>query len=99
MSLTEAVTGRSHGDEPAANYTLPLIEVRLCQFRMSFYSLDLLVLFFQGLELTFPIEDSLLTCYKGRQSCVDNDLPSEVRVSHDYRWFERMIMNSTLNPG
>lgn len=59
VSLTEAVTGRSHGDEPAANYTLPLIE---------------------GLELTFPIEDSLLTCYKGRQSCVDNDLPSEVET-------------------
>ena len=96
MSLTEAVTGRSHGDEPAANYTLPLIEVGLCEFVSS---LDV-VLFFQGLELTFPIEDSLLTCYKGRQSCVDNDLPSEVRVSHDYRWFEMMmIMNSTLNPG
>ena len=41
VSLTEAVTGRSHGDEPAANYTLPLIEVGLCQFRMLFIHLIL----------------------------------------------------------
>ena len=67
--------------------------------RYVFYSLDLF-LFLQGLELTFPIEDSLLTCYKGRQSCVDNDLPSEVSTSYDYRWFEIMMIKiSTLNPG
>ena len=29
VSLTEAVTGRSHSNEPAVNYTLPLIEVGL----------------------------------------------------------------------
>ena len=48
VSLTEAVTGRSHGNEAAVNYTLPLIEVGLCQFRML--SIHLIFLFLQCLD-------------------------------------------------
>ena len=32
----------------------------------------------QDLKLTFPVDNSLLTCYKDRESCVRNDLPTEV---------------------
>ena len=35
----------------------------------------------QGLQLTFPIDNSFSGCYKGRQSCLDRDLPSEVDIS------------------
>ena len=37
---------------------------------------------FQGLDMTFPIDNSFSGCYKDRQSCVDNDFPSE--VNSDY---------------
>ena len=32
----------------------------------------------QGLNLTFPVTDSLQGCYEGRPSCVNNDLPGEL---------------------
>ena len=32
--------------------------------------------------MTFPIEESLLTCYRGRESCLNNDLPKEVSNKH-----------------
>ena len=35
----------------------------------------------QGLQLTFPIDNSFSGCYKDRQSCLDRDLPSEVDIS------------------
>ena len=33
---------------------------------------------FQNFEMTFPIDDSVMTCYKERTSCVENDFPKEV---------------------
>jgi len=36
--------------------------------------------FMKDLELTFPVEESLMTCYRGRVSCLDNDLPKEVET-------------------
>jgi len=32
---------------------------------------------FENFEMTFPIDDSVLTCYKERTSCVENDFPKE----------------------
>ena len=34
---------------------------------------------FQNFELTFPIENTILTCYKERTSCVENDFQTEVK--------------------
>jgi len=34
--------------------------------------------YLEDLKLTFPVDNSLLTCYKDRESCVRNDLPTEL---------------------
>lgn len=34
--------------------------------------------YLEELHLTFPVDNSLLTCYKDRDSCVRNDLPTEL---------------------
>jgi len=34
--------------------------------------------YLEDLQLTFPVDNSLLTCYKERNSCVNNDLPTEL---------------------
>jgi len=34
--------------------------------------------YLEDLKLTFPVDNSLLTCYKDRESCVSNDLPTEL---------------------
>ena len=48
-------------------------------FKNVFFKLYIILLFPpQDLKLTFPVDNSLLTCYKDRESCVSNDLPTEV---------------------
>lgn len=32
----------------------------------------------QGLDLTFPVDNSLQDCYRERQSCVEGDIVEEV---------------------
>jgi hypothetical protein len=34
----------------------------------------------QGLDLTFPVEKSITSCYKDRETCVKNDFPSEFHL-------------------
>ena len=45
---------------------------------------------FQNFEMTFPIDDSVMTCYKERTSCVENDFPKEVN-------FGFLFKGKTLN--
>merc|ERR1719367_416516 len=52
--------------------------------------------FIKDPELTFPIEESLMTCYKGRKSCLDNDLPKEMdtlltNISDMREFFNRWV--------
>ncbi len=35
-------------------------------------------LLFQGVNMTYPYDISMLTCYQGRDSCIKRDLGGEV---------------------
>ena len=68
--------GRSFSDANSGFFlSSPLFKVKL----MKCYEEKYLITPPQDFELSFPVEDSLLECYKERDSCVNNDFPEEVK--------------------
>ena len=93
-SLTEDFGGKSNKSEPL-NYTIPYMDKYLVSKIFYFTSkinYHFLCAFCQGLDLTFPVDNSLQECYNRRASCVNNDWGAEVTTNH-YK-IQNIVSNS-----